>query len=153
MGYAECTMLSKQTYDAMLIFFTALIAKILGVIAVLGEYYERALCVHRWECVVQGNLCVGLLKWTFHIFTLPSFTSFPRVELAIGGFVTLISIFWNCWIVGAYMLLLAIFIGCLELPFFFDKIDCSKRITEKLNGMVLLSPSFLCVCLTHHLPI
>lgn len=62
--------------------------------------------------------------------------------LIIGGVMTIISLIPLCWGVGAYMLVIGIFVGFLETPFIFEKIECTKSVTEKLKK---IGPGARCI--------
>ena len=62
--------------------------------------------------------------------------------LVIGGVLTIISILPTCWIVGAYMIIVGLFVGFMELPFLFEKIQTTKNLAAKLKK---ISPSLRAV--------
>lgn len=60
----------------------------------------------------------------------------------IGGVLTVISIIPLCWGVGAYMIVVGVFVGLLEASFIFDKVECTKALTVKMKSV---KPAHRCI--------
>eukprot|EP00048_Salpingoeca_helianthica_P003545 m.68347 g.68347 ORF g.68347 m.68347 type:complete len:208 (-) comp12765_c0_seq1:28-651(-) len=56
------------------------------------------------------------------------------IVLLVGGVLTIISVIPICWGVGAYMIVLGIFVGLAEIPVVFEKIECTKNLSLKMKN-------------------